>query len=92
MTIDLAPWHGICESCAAPIVWAVTARAKKPMPVDRTPSDKGNVLLAVDNGRLVAGVLGRNQAAGVRDRGESLHLSHFATCVYASRHRRRRRG
>lgn len=89
MTVDLTPWHDTCGSCAAPIVWAVTARSKKPMPVDRKPSDKGNVLLAVDADRLVAGVLGRNQAAGVRDRGDALYLSHFVTCPNASKHRRR---
>lgn len=89
MTIDLTPWRGTCDSCSAQIAWAVTDTGKA-MPVDLEPSPRGNVILAVKNTVLHAGVLGVNRAAGARQGGQQLHLSHFATCPYAGQYRRRK--
>lgn len=81
---------GECESCAAPIVWAKTDRGER-MPVDADPSPTGNVLLTGAPPHRLAGVLNQNQAAGARDAGQRLHLSHFASCPMAGAHRRRQR-
>jgi hypothetical protein len=83
-----------CNHCHAPILWARTT-AGRLMPVDAEPHAEGNVLLTSAGRHLVAGVLGANQAAGARDRGQRLHRHHKLTCPHASRwcgpDRRRRR-
>ncbi|WP_158884074.1 hypothetical protein [Amycolatopsis anabasis] len=90
MTTNLDRWRGTCGTCGAPILWATT-RAGKPMPVNPEPApERGNVLLAVQDGQLVAGVLRRNQAAGAHDAGLVLHTSHFTDCPHADQHRRSR--
>jgi hypothetical protein len=73
-----------CRSCSAPIVWALTERGKR-MPVDAEPSADGNiVLIAPDDPRdePVARI------AGLADRTEERHRSHFVTCPQASSWRR----
>lgn len=81
--------RGVCRSCGAPVLWAVTNKGET-MPVNATPDYRGNVILSAMGGVLHAGVLGRNQAAGAHDRGELLYTSHFADCPNASKHRRTR--
>lgn len=85
---DLTKHHDTCRSCRARIVWANTNN-DKPMPVNAAPAASGNVLLAEVGGRLLATVLGRGQAAGARDHGVPLFLSHFKDCPNADLHRRR---
>lgn len=81
-----------CRACNADIVYAQTNKreAGRPvqMPVDVRPSTTGNVFLSLEGGQLHAGVVGKNQAAGMRDAGQTLHLSHFATCPQAARFRK----
>lgn len=81
-----------CESCRAEIVWATTSNGN-PMPVNAAPSPQsGNVTLSRERGRLVATVLGKQQAARMRaTRALPLHLAHFVDCPNANQHRRRTR-
>ncbi|GAA1962081.1 hypothetical protein [Amycolatopsis minnesotensis] len=90
MTTDLAPWRGTCATCGLPVLWATTP-AGKAMPVNPEPApERGNVLLSIRSGQLVAGVLRRGQAAGARDAGLPVHTSHFTDCPHADQHRRPR--
>lgn len=81
-----------CRACRADIVFAQTTRIEKGqnviMPVDVKPAPNGNVALAKLNGKYHAGVVGKNQAAGMRDAGKDLHTAHFATCPEAGRFRK----
>ncbi|PXY21151.1 hypothetical protein [Prauserella muralis] len=84
---ELAPFRDTCKSCRAHILWATTEDGER-MPVDLKPSSNGNVMIAVQGGRLMAGVLGRAPAARKRLLGVLLHVAHFATCPKANQHRR----
>lgn len=77
-----------CRSCGAPIVWGINVGTRKPMPVDAEPSSRGNVSRydAADGPRLV--VLNATKASAMRAAGQSLYLSHFATCPHADRWRK----
>lgn len=87
--IDLAPWRDTCSTCGAPIVWARTTLGRR-LPVNVAPTPgRGNVLLAVQRGELIAGMLGRNQAAGARAHGRALHTTHFTDCPGAGPRRTR---
>lgn len=66
-----------CKSCGAEIVWAVTDLGRK-MPLDAKPTEHGTFVL--HDGRAFVDVT----AAGPR------YTSHFATCGFASQHRRPR--
>lgn len=81
-----------CRACQAEIVFAETNRTHKGqpvvMPVDAEPATNGNVFLSTKNGKYYAGVVKKNQAAGMRDAGQGLHLAHFATCTQADRFRK----
>lgn len=80
-----------CRACQAEIIFAQTNRISQGrpvmMPVDAEPSPRGNVMLDHRDGKYYAGVLGKNQAAGARDNGVTLHTAHFATCPQADRFR-----
>ncbi len=64
-----------CESCHAPIIWAVTTRAKR-MPVDFEPSGNGNISLQQVGLAPLAVVLSVAKQFGRKD----LRTSHFVTC------------
>jgi len=70
-----------CSSCGAPIVWGITEAGKR-MPLDKTPHEKGNVVM-VDGACLV--LSGEALALARKD---ELLISHFATCPNAQKHRR----
>jgi len=76
-----------CESCPAPIIWAVTRNGRR-MPVDRDPVKTGNVALT-DRTHLgqppLAEVLAAARCFGRRD----LRESHFVTCPHSTVWRRR---
>ncbi|TKG57953.1 hypothetical protein [Prauserella endophytica] len=80
---NLAPFRAKCNGCAAPILWAVTPEGED-VPVNPGTSHTGNVLLAVQNGELVAGVLNRGQASGARNAGHHLHRLHDVDCPRAN--------
>jgi hypothetical protein len=65
-----------CRSCKAEIVWARTALGKL-MPVDKEPSEKGNVELVSAAGwpHLTAMVHGQPPMLPT-----TLHMPHHATC------------
>lgn len=72
---DLAPLAAPCPGCGAPVVRA-TAPGGLVLPVDAAPRAGGTLLLSLHNGRLYAGRLGRNQAAGAVEHGQGLHATH----------------
>lgn len=91
-TLNLTSRHALCKSCKASIVWAVSSKTGTPMPVNYSPdAARGNVLVAVDRGQLVAAVLTGAQLAGARATGTQLRTAHFSTCPKADTHRRRSR-
>lgn len=93
----LADFRGRCKSCRADVLWCVTAGAGERMPVDALPSAMGNTTVYIEPAkgrtapRLVATVLTTRQRTAARANDVTLHASHFATCVNAGQHRRRRR-
>ncbi|MDR7278911.1 hypothetical protein [Catenuloplanes atrovinosus] len=75
-----------CRTCSAEIIWTVTARQGKPMPVDAGPVPDGNVRLTARPGqRPLAELLPVDERSGV----SGLRKSHFATCGQAGTWRRR---
>lgn len=82
-----APLSATCGSCDAPIVWAMLPSGKL-MPLDATPVPDGNIAARrFDNGDLHARAL---KTGDELVEGERRGTSHFATCVNAAQHRRRR--
>lgn len=81
-----------CRACQADIVFAETNRMHQGrpvlMPVNAEPAKDGNVYLSKTAGKYYAGVIGKNQAAGMRDAGQELHTAHFRTCPQADRFRK----
>lgn len=66
-----------CRSCGAEILWAVT-KAGKRIPIDPEPEPYGNVQLDESAGEVRATVVAI---------GDGTHVSHFASCPLAYRHR-----
>jgi len=71
-----------CNSCDAPIIWALTENGKR-MPVDAEPVRDGNIVLE-HHGQRVTAIVRDAMLPGL----EPLYKSHFATCPNASTHRR----
>ena len=68
-----------CKSCHRQILWVVMAGTGKKMPLDPEVSAAGNIVVDDDGtARVDTGP------------GRAKHLSHFATCPNAARHRVRR--
>lgn len=78
-----------CRSCERPIVWVVSDRSGKAMPLDPEPAPFGNIRLVhrVDAPAL-ARVLNLAELVRADETDELLYLSHFATCPNAHAHRR----
>lgn len=76
-----------CRSCQAEIIWAKTPRGKS-IPLDAQPTTDGNVMVADG----VAHVLAPDQLAVSLDlySPDERFTSHFASCPFASEHRRPR--
>jgi hypothetical protein len=74
-----------CNYCHKPIRWATTAATGARMPLDAAPTDRGNVVLADDQGAPVAGVLSDLAAAGARASGADTYLHHGVTCPFAAK-------
>lgn len=68
----------LCRSCDAEILWRRTAAGQR-IPIDALPDPQGNVEILDSIEAKVHG--------GPVDGG---HLSHFATCPDAAKHRRPR--
>jgi len=88
-----------CRRCKAPIAWARTSPAGRPIPLDPEPVARGNVAIVGHAERdlmdtpagheLVVLVLGATMLATLPP-DTRLYRSHFATCPYADAFRRRR--
>lgn len=74
-----------CRSCKARIRWVRTAAKGKAMPLDPKPNEAGNV--AMRDGLAVVLGNGSLDLAQARAEGETLWMSHWATCPYRERHR-----
>jgi hypothetical protein len=71
-----------CKSCGAEVIWALTSTGR-PMPIDATPVEGGNLVLSLLDGKRVVSVV----AAGPGLR----HRPHFATCPDADSWRHNRK-
>lgn len=71
-----------CRSCKADVYWAVTGTGAA-MPVNVEPHPDGNLSLRWNGVRVLAVYVDGNFPGPRR-------MSHFATCSFASTHRRRR--
>lgn len=67
-----------CRSCEAPIFWARTAKGKA-MPVNTKPDPNGKLVVRNEECRWAK----PTDPAGLR------YTSHYATCTYPDRHRKR---
>ena len=73
---------GECRSCGATVRWAVTLKNGKPIPMDTSPVDDGNLV-------IFRGVAMSRKDADARGIGPlPLFKAHFATCPNANRHRK----
>lgn len=79
-----------CRSCGKPIVWATTVHGKA-MPVDAAPTENGNVVLTPSPVGPTAEIASAELRATAEGIGVPLYTSHFATCRFADRHRKRGR-
>lgn len=78
-----------CNSCGAPILWAISARTRKPAPYNAAPvtQERGAFVLEVtDQGDdLVA----RKAEPADVGAGKPMHASHYSTCPQAAQWRSR---
>lgn len=75
-----------CRSCGAQIIWIKT-KAGKAMPCDAdkvnyTAVEKGTSVIVTPTGDVVRGEVSENG-------DKSGYISHFATCPFANKHRRK---
>lgn len=70
----------VCSSCGAPIRWALSEKSKR-IPLDAAPVEDGNIILEDGIARYIT----LTDAVPFL-----LYKSHFATCVNADQHRKRR--
>jgi hypothetical protein len=79
---------GICRSCDAPVLWAVTTANGKSQPLDPEPRPDGN--LAVHH-TATGGYLSRVLKTGEEPEPYERRMqTHFASCPKAGAHRRPR--
>ncbi len=84
-----------CKSCGVPIVWIKTQNGRS-MPCDAAAVDyqenyKGSATIVTDDGRVLRVMVFKNPSPSglqpiINGKG---YISHFATCPYANRYRRR---
>ena len=77
-----------CKSCGADIKW-IKLRTGKSNPVDpyvrKLRFDGGKDILITDDGYIIKGTI-----VGQEDNADDIgYISHFATCPFASSHRKR---
>lgn len=79
MSAPTIPADGRCRSCGAPIIWAISPKTGRPMPVDIEPTAGANVELTphtVRPGDWHARVVAPAHTFGRTD----LRMAHHATC------------
>lgn len=75
-----------CRSCDASIVWAVHTATGSLAPIDKEPTEGGNIILTTDEmGVIRYHIFTKLEAETHTD---PAHRSHFATCPDATSHRR----
>lgn len=87
-----------CRSCKAPIEWAYTERGRR-MPVDKEPTPEGNITLSHrEQGRSPIAIYNsteqieeKRKQAATRGEDARFFVSHFASCPYANKHRKKDR-
>ena len=77
-----------CKSCDAPIVWAVHTTTGSVAPIDKEPTEGGNVVLTADEIGVTRYRVLTKPAEDTFTEAETFHTSHFATCPNATTHRR----
>lgn len=85
-----------CKSCGAPIVWIKTQNGRS-MPCDVPAVDyqenyKGSSLIVTDDGRVRRATIIKKPitSSGLQPIIDGKgYISHFATCPYANKYRRR---
>lgn len=77
-----------CKSCDAPIVWAVHATTGSFAPIDKEPTEGGNVALKTDEMGVTRYRVLTKPAEETFTEVETFHTSHFATCPDSAAHRR----
>lgn len=71
--------RGTCTYCSKPVLWAVS-KNDKPMPIDPSPYEDGNVELVHEAGGVVrALVVPKGKQPGLFD-NTARFKAHFATC------------
>ena len=65
-----------CMGCGAPIMWVLTEKKGKRMPLDIGPAANGNVTIEGGIARVVLA-------------GTGTHVAHFVTCPKAGEFRKR---
>lgn len=77
---------GKCRTCQADIIWVVMAKSGKKNPLNAVPDpEKGNVWQAPDDSWVT---VSGSERDGLMTKGETLYLSHFATCAQSKQHRK----
>ena len=69
-----------CRSCGAAVIWAETILGRR-MPLDYEPTKDGNIILGMRHDNVPLALVQTAQAlARLKEKGEMLYTSHFATC------------
>lgn len=76
----------LCKSCRAPIRFALVGLSR--MPIDADPIPLGNIAIKCTAYGLSGEILTGLFLEAARRDGDDLHISHFATCPNADRHRK----
>ncbi len=92
---DMPRWRvEQCRSCHQPIIWAITDRTGRPMPVDAEPPLSGGTVALRPRGpdeRPLAHVLTARELATTGFGRRDLRTSHLARCPQADKWRTRGR-
>lgn len=80
----------VCRSCGAPILWAFTEKGRR-IPLDRNPVPDGNIEISdPTDGPITSRVVSGQGTLSPGLFPATRYKSHFATCEFAKRHRRRK--
>jgi len=74
-----------CEACGEPVMMLVHAVTGKRAPINRDPTELGNLVLELTNQGWRYRVLLKGEA---RPPAHEIYMPHFATCPAAARFRR----
>lgn len=69
----------ICESCRRLMLWAVTAKKGRRIPLDPEPVENGNITLSGVKPLIATTLVGFELELAQRQ-GDPLYIAHHATC------------